>query len=147
MSRNIAETLIGALVLVVALVFVVFTLRQNTVQTVSGYAVHGEFTGVGGLTTGADVRLSGIKVGSVLEQTIDPETYMARVTMSIDESIKLPTDTSARISSEGLLGGSFVALDPGAEDAMIQPGGEIIYTQAAADLVGLLTQLVFSQKE
>lgn len=147
MSRNIAETLIGAVVLAVAVIFLAFAYQQNTAQTVSGYTISGEFTGVGGLTNGADVRISGIKVGSVLDQTIDPETFMARVTMSIDDKIKLPTDTSARISSEGLLGGSYVALEPGAEERVIEPGGNLVYTQAAADLVSLLTQLVFSQKE
>ncbi|MDP6350609.1 MAG: outer membrane lipid asymmetry maintenance protein MlaD [Alphaproteobacteria bacterium] len=147
MNRNALETLIGALVIVVAVWFVTFAYTKSDVGTVSGYQVIAKFTGIGALKEGADVRISGIKVGSVTAETIDPDTYLALVTMNIDEAIKLPLDTTAMIGAEGLLGGEYVRLDPGGEEDMIRPGGEIEYTQAAADVIGLLTQLVFSQKE
>lgn len=146
MSRNVAETLIGAVVLVVAIGFVGFAYTKSDVQTVAGYEVWAQFTGVGGLTEGADVRISGIKVGSVTKQTLDTDSYFARVTMAIDDAIELPTDTTAQVATEGLLGGAYIMLEPGGEEAIIKPGGEIIYTQAAADIVGLLTQLAFQQK-
>jgi len=146
MNRNIAETLIGAMVLVVAIGFISFAYSKSDIQTVEGYVVVAKFTGVGALTEGADVRISGIKMGSVLKQTIDIESYMAEVTMSIEERIELPLDTTAEISTEGLLGGAYVSLDPGGEDQMIADGGEITYTQGAANIVRLMTQLVFSQK-
>ena len=129
MNRNIAETLIGALVLVVAIGFIGFAYSKSDIQTVEGYVVVAKFTGVGSLTEGADVRISGIKVGSVLKQTIDIESYMAEVTMSIEERIELPLDTTAEISTEGLLGGAYVSLDPGGEEQIIADGGEITYTQ------------------
>ncbi len=147
MSRNAAETLIGALVLVVAIGFIVFAYGQTDIHTVRGYEVFARFTGVGSLTEGADVRISGIKVGNVLDQSIDPETYMARVSMSIDERIELPLDTTAQVATEGLLGGSYVKLEPGGELEMIADGGEITYTQAAADIVGLITQLVYARRD
>jgi phospholipid/cholesterol/gamma-HCH transport system substrate-binding protein len=146
MKRNIVETLIGAIVLVVAVGFFTFAYSRAEVGTVSGYPIAAEFTGVGSLITGADVRISGIKVGSVIGQELDTETFMARVTMNIDESVVLPSDTTAAVSMEGLLGGAFVVLEPGGDEEIIAPGGEILFTQAAPDIIGLVTQLVFSDK-
>ncbi len=147
MKRNIVETLIGAIVLVVAIGFFTYAYSRADVGTVSGYTVNAEFTGVGALATGADVRISGIKVGSVVRQELDPTTFMARVTLSIDDSIELPTDTTAAVGIEGLLGGAYVALEPGGEEELIGNGGQILFTQAAPDIIGLVTQLVFSQKD
>ncbi len=147
MKRNIVETLIGAIVLVVAIGFFTYAYSRADVGTVSGYTINADFTGVGSLNTGADVRISGIKVGSVVRQELDPDTFMARVTLSIDDAIELPTDTTAAVGIEGLLGGAFVALEPGGEEELISNGGQIIFTQAAPDIIGLVTQLVFSQKD
>lgn len=147
MRRNIVETLIGAVVLVVAIGFFAYAYSTAEVGTVSGYPVTAQFTGVGSLSPGADVRISGIKVGSVVSQDLDPQTFMARVTMSIRNDIELTSDTTAAVSMEGLLGGAFVVLEPGGEEDVIAPGGEILFTQAAPDIIGLVTQLVFSQKE
>jgi len=147
MKRNIVETLIGAIVLVVAIGFFSFAYSRADVGTVSGYTINADFTGVGSLTAGADVRISGIKVGSVVSQELDPDTFMARVTLSIDDAIELPTDTSAAVGIEGLLGGAFVSLEPGGEEELITNGGQIVFTQAAPDIIGLVTQLVFSQKD
>lgn len=147
MSRNALETLIGAVVLLVAIWFVAFAYTKSDVKTVDGYSVTAVFTGIGSLKEGADVRVSGIKVGSVLDLRIDPETYLAEVTMAVDNAIKLPLDTMAQVSTEGLLGGNYVRLDPGGEEDMIAPGGRLTYTQAAPDIIGLITQLVYNPKE
>ena len=147
MKRNIVETLIGAIVLVVAVGFFTFAYSRSEVGTVAGYPIAAEFTSVGSLITGADVRISGIKVGSVVSQELDTDTFMARVTMNIDDAVMLSTDTTAAVSMEGLLGGAFVVLEPGGEEENIAPGGEILFTQAAPDIIGLVTQLVFSEKE
>jgi phospholipid/cholesterol/gamma-HCH transport system substrate-binding protein len=147
MRRNVVETLIGAVVLLVAIGFFTFAYSRAEIGTVAGYPVEAEFTAVGSLSPGADVRISGIKVGSVVRQELDPETYMARVTMSIADEIRLSSDTTAAINMDGLLGGPYVMLDPGGEEEMIEPGGMILFTQAAPDIIGLVTQLVFSQKQ
>lgn len=147
MKRNIVETIIGALVLVVAIGFFTYAYNRTAIQTVSGYTVIAVFDAVGGLTEGADVRISGIKVGSVLRQEIDPTNYMAKVTLSVDPRIKLTTDASAKIATEGLLGGNYVAIDPGGADTVIEANGQITYTQGAIDLIALLAAgSVFNQK-
>src|SRR5262249_47740577 len=102
------------------------------------------FNRVDGLANGSDVRMSGIKIGSVLRQTIDPKTYRAIVHFEVDSSIKLPSDTSVRIQSDGLLGNAYMMLEPGGSEEMLKPGGEIEYTQDAVNLVDLLGRFIFS---
>ncbi|WPZ34255.1 outer membrane lipid asymmetry maintenance protein MlaD [Thalassobaculum sp. OXR-137] len=143
MSRGVIETLMGAVVLAVAGLFLFYAYASSEFSTGGGYEVIARFTTVGGLKPGSDVRMSGIKVGTVSKQVLDPNTYLAEVTLSIDESIKLPIDSSAAVSSEGLLGGNFVDLVPGADEKMLQPGERIELTQDAVDFVQMLSRFMF----
>ncbi len=144
MGRNVVETLLGAVVLVVAGLFVVFAYSTTNIRAVRGYEIVAKFDRIDGLATGSDVKLSGIKIGTIIEQKLDPETYRAVVRLSIDGAIKLPKDTVAQVATEGLLGGNFIALVPGADDETIPPGGEIRYTQAPVNLVQLLGKFIFN---
>lgn len=143
MSRNIIETVMGGVVLLVAAAFVVFAFSSSGVQTVSGYSVRAVFDDATGINPGADVRMSGVKVGTVTDQALDPQTFFAEVTLSIDEAIQLPQDTSARIVPEGLLGGNYVDLQPGGALENIEPGGTIEYTQGAINVIDLLGRFIF----
>lgn len=144
MKRNIIETVIGAVVLFVAGFFLVFSYQTANVGAVTGYEVSANFTGIGGLKVGDDVQISGVKIGSIADVELDPVTYLAKVTMSIEPGVELPVDTAALISSESLLGGRYLALEPGAEEDMIENGGRIQYTQAPQNLEQLLGQFIFS---
>lgn len=144
MQRNIIETVMGGVVLLVAIAFVVFAFRSSSLRSAAGYNVIAEFDNAAGLTPGSEVRMSGVKIGSVASQRLDPETYFAVVTLDIEQSVKLPTDTSARIIPDGLLGGNFVALEPGGEEDMIEPGGQINFTQGSINVVDLLGRFIFS---
>ena len=145
MRRSPIETLVGALVIAVAVLFFIFAYNTAQVETVSGYSVTAKFDRIDGIQRGSDVRMSGIKIGTVLDHRIDPETYLALVTMSIESDIKLPTDSSVSITSDGLLGDKYLALTPGGDEEPIPDGGEIEFTQGAIDLTSLLGQLIFSQ--
>lgn len=147
MGRNLIETLMGAVVLVVAGLFLLFAYSSTNVRPVRGYNVIAKFERVDGLAPGADVRLSGIKVGTVVGQKLEPNTYLAVVTFSIDSQVRLPTDTVAQITSEGLLGGNFVSLVPGAEEKVIPPGGELRFTQAPVNLVQMIGKFIFNSAE
>ena len=144
MHRNLIETLLGAVVLGVAGLFLALVYTTADLGRSTGYEVYAEFTSVGGLKVGNDVRMAGIKVGTVVRQELNPETYLARVTLSVDPAVRLPADSSASISSEGLLGGNYVDLAPGGDPAMIEPGGRISFTQDAVDMVQLLGKFIFS---
>src|SRR6516164_1358941 len=144
MSGNVIETVMGAVVLVVAAVFLFFAYTTSQVRAVQGYQVTAQFERVGALRDGGDVRIAGVKVGSVLAQTLDPKTFLATVRMSIDPAYKLPEDTVAEIVSNGLLGDQYMSLVPGGEEKTIPPGGQIKFTQSPVSLENLIGQMIFS---
>lgn len=143
-KKSLAEIIAGALVLGVAAFFLFYAVGHSGRSTGPGTTITARFDRIDGLGSGADVRMSGVKIGSVIDQRIDPETYLAIVTMRVDSRIKLPRDTSAAITSEGLLGGRYIALVPGGDDRMLGEGGVITATQAAISLEDLLGRFIFS---
>lgn len=147
MKRSVIETILGAVVLVVAGLFLAFGYRTANIGSDGGYEITADFSGIGGLGIGDDVQISGVKVGTVTGVTLSEDNYLARVHMSINSKIKLPSDTAALISSESLLGGRYLALEPGAADDMIPNGGRIQYTQAPQNLEQLLGQFIFSMQQ
>lgn len=147
MNHNVIETVLGAVVLAIAAFFLIFALGAADMRKVSGYEVTANFSKIDGLASGLDVRMSGVKVGTVLKTELDPKTYLAKVTLGIDNSIQLPVDTVAKIASESLLGGKYLALEPGAEDEMLKDGGEIQYTQASVNLEEMIGKFIFSAKD
>lgn len=146
MKRSVIETVLGAVVLFVAGFFLVFSYNTANVKKINGYQVTADFSGIGGLGIGDSVLISGVKVGNVVSVALDPETFLARVTLSIDDKVQLPDDTAALISSESLLGGRYLALEPGASDVNLEPNGRIRYTQAPQNLEQLLGQFIFSMQ-
>lgn len=144
MKDNLVETLVGAAVLVVAALFVIYGYSVTETDSADGYNLNAQFDRVDGLTIGSDVRMSGIKIGTVTELKLDPESYYAIAEFVIDGAIELPEDTSAKITSEGLLGGNYVSLSPGGSEDMLAQGDEILYTQGSVDLIGLVSQALFS---
>ncbi len=145
MGKNLIETLMGTVVIAVAAIFMLFAYSKADVGAVDGYTVKAKFDRIDGINVGGDVRLSGIKVGTVIDEVLDPNTYFAIVTLSIKNEIKLPTDTSAACTSSGLLGNKYLNLSPGADEQMIAEGGEIESTQGCIDLCARLGQMIFSQ--
>lgn len=145
MKNNLVETLIGALVLGVAAFFLLYAYNTSGAKKTSGgYEVVAKFDRIDGLASGADVRMSGIKIGTVTASTLDPKTYQAVVHIAVDASVKLPDDSTAKISSEGLLGGNYLALEPGGSDTVLKPGGEIRFTQGSVNLMDLIGKAIFS---
>ena len=143
MGKSMVETLMGAVVVAVAVGFLVYAYNRSNVETVDGYVVSAKFSRVDGLSEGSDVRLGGIKIGSIIEQKIDPVSYKAIVRMSIDPDYQLPLDSSASVVSDGLLGGKYLSLSPGADERMIAPDGEIRFTQGAINIEELLGKFMF----
>ena len=141
-----AETLMGLLVLVLAGAFLVYSLTVGGVgNKPGGYDVTAKFGQVGSLAPGAAVSVAGVKVGTVSQITLDPKTFLAVTKLSLDPTVKLPADSTAKITSDSLLGGVHVAIAPGGATEDIKPGGEIDNTQGAVDLFGLIGQVVRPQ--
>jgi phospholipid/cholesterol/gamma-HCH transport system substrate-binding protein len=145
MTRNLLETLLGAVVLIGAVGFLAFAYSSSQVKESGGYQLLARFDKIDGLERGSDVRISGIKVGTVVDQTLDPETYRAEVRFSVRDEVRLPADTSAAVVSNGLLGGKYLALVPGGDIEMLEPGDEVTLTQSAVNLEDLIGHMIFSQ--
>lgn len=147
MGRGIIETVLGAVVLLVAVMFVVSAYNSSDLRPVSGYSVGARFNSVDGLASGNDVRIGGVKVGNVTELGIDPKDYQVVVHMTVASDIKLPEDSSASITGDGLLGGKYVRIEPGNSEQFIAPGGEIKKTKDVVVLEQLLGRIIFMLTE
>jgi len=142
MQNNTVETLIGAIVVVVAATFLFFAYTSTGSGSVSGYDVQARFTSADGISPGTDVRLHGIKIGTVSALTLDPKTYMAIAHLSVRNDVQLPDDSAVKITSSGLLGNSYIAIQPGGSDKNLKPGGELTNTQGSVDLISLIGRAV-----
>ncbi|UFN51177.1 outer membrane lipid asymmetry maintenance protein MlaD [Roseomonas sp. OT10] len=146
--RSWAEILAGLVILGVAAAFLVYALSHSgRTAAGSGLTLTARFDRIDGLAPGADVRIAGVRVGNVTDQRIDPNTFLAVLRLQVDGALKLPDDTSAEITSEGLLGGKYVALVPGGSDRLLPDGGTITITQPAVSLESLLGRFIFSVTE
>jgi len=142
--RNAAEVLTGAAVLAAAGLFLAYAVAHSGRSETSGYPLTARFDRIDGLTVGADVKLAGVKVGAVTEARIDPKSYMAEVRFSVANGISIPKDSSAEITSDGLLGGKYLSLVPGGDDKMLRSGEAVTITQSAVSLEQLLGKFIFS---
>jgi len=145
MTRNLLETVLGAIVLIVAVVFLLYAYNASQLGSNSGYQLMARFDRVDGLQRGSDVRIGGIKVGTVVDQGLDPVSYRAEVRFTVNEDIELPSDSSVAVASDGLLGGKYLSLVPGGDDVMLGAGEEITLTQSAINLEDLIGHFIFSQ--
>ena len=144
MKENKLEVIIGAIVLTVALGFVVF-IYQSTGLTVSNsrhYELKADFRSADGIHVGTDVRLAGVKVGTVSDLSLNVESYRAEAELAIENKVDIPDDSALTVSSEGLLGGNFIEIIPGASYEYMQPGDEVLDTQGSVSLISLLLKFV-----
>ncbi|PRX31962.1 phospholipid/cholesterol/gamma-HCH transport system substrate-binding protein [Meinhardsimonia xiamenensis] len=146
MNNRTAEILVGAVVLFLALGFTLYAAQRTGYGPApAGAATYrASFTSAQGISVGTDVRMAGVKVGSVIDLRLNPETFRAETTFTVDSSLRLPDDTAVLISSEGLLGGAFVELLPGGSPDTYEPGDEILDTQSAVSLVNLFVKFATS---
>jgi phospholipid/cholesterol/gamma-HCH transport system substrate-binding protein len=143
MQSKTFETLIGAIVVIIAAGFIVFAYKTTSQGTLNTYELTAKFSRVDGLSNGTEVKLSGIKVGTVSALTLDPKSYLAIVHMSINDNVQIPDDSSIKITSAQLLGNSYLSLTPGGSDAMLKPGGEIKNTQGSVDIMSLIGRAIY----
>lgn len=143
MNKKPVETIMGLVVLAVAALFMVFAYRVSDLQVVKGYEINARFLKVGGLNTGADVRINGIKVGTVLSQSINPTDYMVDVKMSLKPDIKLPVDSEITIAGDGLMGDKFIKIEPGQSSEMLKAGSTATNTKDAKSLEDMVGEIIF----
>ena len=144
MQKNLLETLMGAVVLIVAGAFLTFAYEGSQLRVEAGYIISAKFSNASGISLGTDVRIGGIKVGVVSGLALDPNSYEAVVSMQVRTDTKVPKDSSASISSSGLLGEKYIQLTPGSDDKMLAEGGKIQFTQSAVNLEEMIGKFMFS---
>ncbi|MEM8554294.1 MAG: outer membrane lipid asymmetry maintenance protein MlaD [Pseudomonadota bacterium] len=143
MSHNVTEVAVGGAVLAVAAGFLFYMMSSTgSVGASAGYDLNATFRSAQGVSVGTDVRMAGVKIGTVTDMALNPTTFRADTTISIQEGIELPDDTALVISSEGLLGGNFVEVLPGGSPFNLEPGDQVTETQGAVDLISLMMKFV-----
>jgi phospholipid/cholesterol/gamma-HCH transport system substrate-binding protein len=143
MAENLSEVLAGGAVLAVAIGFLAYAGQGAGLgRDADSYELRASFRSAEGISVGTDVRLAGVKVGTVTSLDLNPQTFFADTTITVKETVLLPTDSAILVASEGLLGGSFIELMPGGEVENLSPGDEIEDTQGAVSLLALLMKFV-----
>jgi len=149
MRRENMEILAGVLVLLLAAAAVTLAFRSSGLEAVSGYTIDAEFDNVSGVNLGTEVRLSGVKVGTVTDKHLAEEGDLAILQLSIGADYRIPADSRVRILPEGLLGNAYVQLEPGGALEDMEPGAFVAYdrTQGAVNVVDLLSRFVVQAAE
>ncbi|MEM9523851.1 MAG: outer membrane lipid asymmetry maintenance protein MlaD [Pseudomonadota bacterium] len=143
MAGNTTEAMVGGAVLAIAAGFFIYAARTTGMSGNDGtYDLRASFRSAEGVSVGTDVRLAGVKVGTVTALDLNPQTFRADAVFAIDEDIELPDDSSVVVASEGLLGGNFIELVPGGSPFALGEGAEIEDTQSAVSLISLLLKFV-----
>ena len=147
MKSNTFEAIVGAFVIIISVVFLFFGFSTMKIQNSDSYNVSALFNRIDGIKIGSDIRMSGIKIGAVVSQELDNSSFEAKVLMSIDSKILIPDDSSAKITSDGLLGGNYISIEPGGSDIYLLNNEEIFFTQGSVDLIGLVGEALFSVED
>ncbi|MDR0695600.1 MAG: outer membrane lipid asymmetry maintenance protein MlaD [Holosporales bacterium] len=143
MKGNVLEAVIGAAVLVIAAMFLYFAYITKDEDISDGYILVARFEDVGGLSVGSDIKLNGIKVGVIKNLAID-ENYQARVELLLKNEIKIPDDSSASVTTDGLMGNKFIALSAGFSEQKFNEGDEIESTRSSLNLEKLIDKFLLS---
>jgi phospholipid/cholesterol/gamma-HCH transport system substrate-binding protein len=144
--HNYFDFLVGTFVLIVAISVIFLSTKSTKINNI-GYVVSAKFENADGINSGSDIKISGVKIGSVNDMQIDNETFQAVLKLNIYDYIKLPIDSSAKIVSEGLLGSKYIAITPGGSEQILANNQEINFTQSSVNFEELLGKFIFNGKQ
>jgi len=142
--NNYFEIIVGTFVLACAALFFFNSFKSAKIKTTSGYNLLVKFDDAGGIEAGSDVKISGIKIGVVENNSLDTKTYRAVIRINVNNNIKLPTDSSAKIVSSGLLGDKYLEISPGADEEFLKDEDEVLFTQSSVNFEQLLSKFIFN---
>jgi len=145
-TNNYFEIIVGTFVLFCAIFFLFSSFRSAQVSDTKGYRLIAKFDNIDGINSGSDVKISGVKVGTVEEQILDEKDFRAVLKINLNNSLKLPSDSSVKISSEGLLGSKYLSISPGGDEENLKDGEEIQFTQSSVSFEDLLGKFIFGDK-
>lgn len=142
MNRNVIETVLGAVVLLVAGIFLIFAMQFSSNAGVKGYDLIAEFRAIDGLKLGDEVRLAGVKVGTVTQTVLRKDDYGAVVTMRLEPDVQVSVDSSVAIHTDGLFGGKYLEIQIGGETKNLPPGGRFGFMQDSVIVEELIEKIV-----
>ena len=143
MNKKPVETIMGIVVLIIAVFFLLFAYRVSDLQVVKGYELKAKFLKVGGISVGSDVRINGIKIGTLIEQKLNPDDYMVDLTLSIASDVKLPKDSVIAIVGDGLMGNKFIKIEPGKSNKYLENGEEFENAKDFKTLEDMVGEIIF----
>lgn len=146
-QTNAMETLVGAFVLTVAISFIGYAYKNSGSSTESTYVLSAQFHQANGLHDGSDVRIGGVKIGTIQSLSLDTKTLYPVVAFAVNTDIKIPKDSKASITSSSLMGDKYLELTPGGSDDDLQPGDVIYNTQDSVNLESLIGKAVFKAQD
>jgi len=142
-DNRASEIAVGGIVLAVAIGFFLFVVQTAGLPSLANsYELKASFRTAEGISVGTEVRMAGVQIGTVTAMELDVLTFRAETTFTVRDGIELPDDTAVAISSEGLLGGSFLEVIPGGSPFVLAPGDSILDTQSSVSLITLLMRFV-----
>lgn len=145
-TNNYFEVIVGTFVLLCAVFFFFNSFKSANIKASKGYALTALFDNIDGIVNGSDIKISGVKIGTVENQFLDKKTFRAVLKLNINNGVVLPIDSSAKVASEGLLGSKYLSIQPGADDEILKEGEEITYTQSSVNFEDLLGKFIFNSK-
>jgi phospholipid/cholesterol/gamma-HCH transport system substrate-binding protein len=143
-TSNYFEIIVGTFVLASAAFFFFTSFKNSKNSSLSGYNLIAKFENIDGINNGSDVKISGVKIGTVESQFLDEKDFRATLKLKIANNIKLPNDSSAKVSSEGLLGSKYLSISPGGDEENLKEGDEIQFTQSSVNFEDLLGKFIFN---
>ena len=141
------EITMGLIVLLTAVSFLIFGINTNKLNSNEKIFLSVVFEDSTGLKIGSLVKVSGVNVGKIEDLKLLTDSYEARATISIDKSINLPDDSSARITSSGLLGSNYIEIVPGISEVVLKERDTIFDTTGSVSFTDLLGKMIFSNSK
>ena len=148
MKYNILETIMGFVVLIAVAIFLIYGIKTAKVDTKKeNQNIYAIFENVSGLKIGDNVQISGINVGKIINLELNTDTYEAKVLMGLNNKIKLPEDTTARITSSSMLGRNYIEISPGISNTYLKDKEVIFDTSSAVIFSDMLGKMIYSNSK
>lgn len=145
MKQGTIETIVGFLILMLAFGFFIFAYNMsNFSKSTNGYELVADFQNIDGILKGSDIKIAGIKVGIVDKITLEHDNYYAVLHLKINKGVNIPTDSTALVSTTGILGSRYIKINPGANTENFANGDKIKITQPALNIEDLINKLVYT---
>lgn len=142
-KNRVVETFFGALVLAVAGFFFFWAWSSSGVSAAEEVSIEASFSSATGLRRGSEVHIGGVKVGRVVDVSINVDNFQALVRLSLRSDLRLPIDSELRIINGGFLGGAVLRLTPGSSDETIVQGGRLENIAETLSLEEMLGRAIF----